>query len=544
MRQSYSFLYALLLSLITYGYAGDTLSEPSLATVIAKPPEIRSNLKIDIDTPTGLEAEDYYRPGVVAYGLLDDDKEDDYYTLDQYLVNTGGRGSYIKISELSKILRQEATEQELITSLRDLDAVVEKITSNGHKIQLVLSCMLPHRLAKYEGHEHSVLTGQNVENGEPIYACGPLKDDTLTFSSHQEWENLMQKVSGFFSKYGDNIAYVIGNEPNTYFAGTAAEYFDVFATTASGLRAGYPQAKIGGINIYHDETKMSRAKPRYHAPSYGLGNNTDSYYEFEAEILPRPILQLWLEFLHNKSFPINIVQVKKFEMSPVPADSGDWVRIRHDIDLWLKANPGAHYGQVSLIFADFPGWHTVCSEYEGQIESIWDSEYFSAWFVSSFIAMKSHAGNTTGIISDVQPLLSFLLEYGIDTYFGKSCEITDPEDPYYTIKQRPAGFGGAIGLITKSTKLPKPILHSLKLLTSLEGNLLEVQHLDQNIQAAAAYDDEENTLTLLLSHFIPSEINYHTVGPKGYKKGQLFFNDFGYELIKNFPPGLLSMLGD
>lgn len=482
----------------------------------------QSELKVDIKGAGSSVAEDLYRPGVVAYGLLDVDQKDDYYALKQFTNSTRSRGGYVKIDEISAVLRTLQSASELSSKLTELDKAVSLAISGGSKVQLILGCMVPNKLSKLEGFNHDVISGINQASGQPIYSCAPVKPVQL---AEDTWFSLMEETARYFSKYGDKVVFIIGNEPETYFAGNSAELFKLFELTALGLRSGNSKVKLGGLspsNYKLDE--LGHTSPSYNAA-------TDRF-SFSKEKLTEPLMLLWLKYLNQKNIAIDIIQSKKFTGNPSPAASAFWVQAHQEIESWLQANPKSYSEHVELVFSDFPGWHTVCSEdLAGNRESNWDSEYFASWYVSTYIAMKTYASENKGIINNIEPLLGFLIEYGIPAFFHTSCEAD---------KSKPAGFSGAMGLVTNKTKLPKPILHGLNFLTGLNGSTVKVDHDDPNIQAIAAYDTVNSQLTVLISHFVPSELNYNTAGYVGYAWGELFNNSYGFNLsfeqLRTMPP--------
>lgn len=466
-------------------------------------------------------AAESFRPGIVAYGLLESDSHSDYYGLDQFLGSTRGRGGYVKF-DVGDLFRKLETEADLAALLATLDVPIARAIDNGSRVELNIHCMLPNALSKFEGYNHDVLTGIDQPSAQPIYACGPLKDrpkgspvvdETVKAQVRATWQATMKALAEHLLPYGDKIVYLLGNEPDNYFAGDEQEFFELFEVSLRGLRSGNARARIGGVTTDYKMSKLTHI-----SPVFDVETNT---FSFSSKELARPFIQLWLEHLHQKQLAIDVIQVKSFGASPVPASSAFWIPLHQAIETWLGLNADAHAGEVELLISDFPGWHTVCAEQaDGQWESIWDSEYFSAWYASTYIAMKSYIAANKGVVQNIEPLLSFLIEFGIEAFFHTSCE---PDG------SRPAGFGGAIGLITEKTKLPKPILHSLSLLTALDGNLLVVDQPDPNLQVIASVDKEKKKVSVLLSYFIPSELNYHTAGFKGYEWGTLFKNAHGVE---------------
>jgi hypothetical protein len=473
--------------------------------------EQEGTLRINVGEAMSNQAQDLFRPGVVAYGLLLADKYKNYYGLKQFSSATQSRGGYVKIEEISSLIREMSSAADLPAKLLEVDEAVSLAISGGSKVELIIACSLPNFLSKLEGYNHDVISGENIPNGQPMFSCAPLKNATL---ARNTWTSIMKEVAKFFSKYGDDVVFIIGNEPETYFAGNSAELFEIFEITAKGLRAGNGSVKIGGLSpSRYDLDNLGHTEPVY-------DSGADSF-SFSKEVLGAPLLQLWLKDLNTKNLGIDIIQTKHFGANPAPASSGFWVKEHLEIETWLQANPNSYNSNVELIYSDFPGWHTVCAEDQfGNWESVWDSEYFSSWYVSTYLSMKQYATERTGIINNVEPLLSFLIEFGSDAYFHTSCE---PDE------SRPAGFRGAIGLITGKSKLPKPILHSLNLLTGLSGSIVKVKNDDTNIQAIAAYDKQNSQVSVLISHFVPSELSYNTAGWIGYDWGQLFNNHYGID---------------
>lgn len=471
-----------------------------------------SELKININNSTQIQADDLYRPGVVAYGLLESDRADGYYGLSQFTGATKSRGGYVKIDGLSSLLRSMSSTAELTQKLVEVDEAVSLAVAAGSKVELILACMLPNSLSKLEGFSHDVISGANNPSDQPIYSCSSIKND---LGARNIWFSIMEDTSQYFSKYGDNVVFIIGNEPETYFAGNASELFDLFELTANGLRSGNAMVKIGGLSPSHYKVNyLGHASPVY--------NSGSDSFSFSKENLSAPLLQLWLEFINARNIAIDIIQTKNFAGTPSPRSSGFWVDTYNSLESWLQANPKSYKNHVELVFSDYPGWHTVCAEdVAGQRESIWDSEYFSSWFLSTYISMKSFITTKDGIINNVEPLLGYLIEYGTSAFFHTSCEAD---------KSKPAGFGGAMGLVTSKTKLPKPILHGLRFLTSLTGSLINVEQSDPNLYVTAAYDANGDKVTILLSHFTPSELNYNTAGYVGYDWGGVFKNNYGYTL--------------
>jgi hypothetical protein len=479
------------------GQAGDSMSD---SLNVARP------LEIDV-SKTGIgNAATLFRPGVVGYGMLDRDRKDGYFVLDRYLQATGGRGGYVKIDELSSRLRRLDNTSNLSQQLRDVDEAIARVVKGGGRVQLNIYCMLPQALSTLQGYEHDVVTGKPGPSGAPIYACAPLKEGQET---RQKWHEIMRATAAHFKKYSDKIVYVIGNEPESYFAGDETQLFELFDVTATGLRAGDPNARLGGIIPSSTMlANLGHTQPTFDAKT--------SSFSFTKKTLSAPLVKLWLEHLDAKNIPIDVVQVKGFSANPVPVQSAFWVPVHQQVEKWLGENPRAHKGKVELVFSDFPGWHTVCAEdVTGKRESIWDSEYFAAWYTATYIGVKRYIARQSGIIDNIEPLLGYLIEYGTPAFFHTSCE---PD------QSRPAGFGGAMGLYTATSKLPKPILHSLSLLTSLDGKLLSIEQPDPNLQVIASVSGK--TVRLLVSHFVPSE--YNTAGFVGYDWGTLFsHNDYG-----------------
>ncbi|MES9940871.1 MAG: hypothetical protein ABW104_02630 [Candidatus Thiodiazotropha sp. 6PLUC2] len=498
------------------------------------------SIALDVGNATTESVEALFHPGVVGYGLLALDKSGNnfipaYFGLNEYLDATSDRGGYVVIDELSDRLRSMTAlgdDTELLSHLNEVNEAVSLIDLRNNRVQLLLGCALPDALSKWSGYNHNIRSGyNNDDSAQPLYACAPLRDD----AARATWQRLMQSTAEFFSAYGDKVVFIIGNEPETYFGGDFNELYDLFETTASGLRAGNPNVKIGGLTTSHyDQSILNKAYLTYHDDP-DLSNNIDeSYFTSEIQDLGLPLIEAWLQRLQQNSLPIDLIQTKNFNGNPSPATSGFWVDEISEIESWLQTNPQAHSGSVDMFYTDFPGWHTVCAEdNHGDRESIWDSEYFPAWYVSTYIAMKAYQLGHTGVINNVEPLLAFLIEYGYSTFFHTSCE---------TDQLRPAGFNGSISLNAGQTSIggqevktyiPKPILNSLHLLTGFNGSLIPLDSGDRNVHMVASYDSSNGETAILISYFLPSALNYHTAGFQGYEWGQLFKNNYGIAYDKD-----------
>lgn len=518
------FLISALLMMAGCGGSSETADEQT--------PDIR--LSLDLANATARQADELFNPGVVGYGLLALDKPGNplnapYFGLDQYLGATNSRSGYLVIDELSNLLNsmtQLADDSELNLHLAEVNDAVDHATQRGARVVLRLSCALPDALSKWSGYDHNILSGLAEDSEQPLYACAPLRDET----ARNTWRRLMETTARYFGdRYGDRVVFIIFDEPETYFGGSFEELYDLFETTADGLRSGNPTVKIGGLTTSsYNMEKLKKANLAYH-PDPDLTNSIDeSYFTSTAETLATPLIEAWLDRLDQRNLPIDIIQTKRFDGNPAPADSAFWVEEVAEIERWLQANPQAHSGPVEMFYTDFPGWHTVCAEdQQGDRESIWDSEYFPAWYASTYIAMKAYQQDHTGSIGNLEPLLAYLIEYGYPSYFHTSCERD---------LSRPAGFNGSISLnagLTSiggqevKTYIPKPILNVLHLLTGFDGDLIPLQSGDRNVHTVAAHDSGSQETSILLSYFLPSEVNYHTAGITGYQMGHLFRNDYG-----------------
>jgi hypothetical protein len=129
-------------------------------------------------------------------------------------------------------------------------------------------------------------------------------------------------------------------------------------------------------------------------------------------------------------------------------------------------------------------------------------------------------------IEQITPHLSFLVNWGVDTFFHSSCEADG---------SKPAGFGGSIGLNSLTVDIPKPIAHVLNILDALEGKVTRVSSSDNNLYAYSGYSsqnpEQPESVTLVVSHFVPTETQVNTFenaeGLPTYEFGHLWRNDYG-----------------
>jgi hypothetical protein len=510
-------------------------------------------ITLDVTDASSIEANTVIKPGVVAYGLgFGGDPNLD--TLEQYLDATSSSVGDVIISALGQQLRnlnKLTGDPDFDLELDDLlsgeiQDVIDAVNARqaGGRVQMKISCSLPDHLSLYPGVRHDAQSGLLHPTEHPISACGPIDPTTQGLDNgktpQEEWASIMEEVAARYQN--QNVYFVIGDEPENYFNGTFEQFLSFAKYTASGLRSGNPDIEIGiGIGDLQSE-EMRRTNPVFVPEDpWDPFDDPNGHYEMTIIKYEKPLIDQYLEYIQNNQLDkIDAIQYKQFNRSPFPASTAFWhsnaTYIDDLIDSLGPTNEATN-GPVKLMVTDYPNWHTTCSDDVEAIgewidgESIWDSEYMAAMYTSAYLGMAdfNHQNFESGSLINIEqitPHLSFLVNWGVDTFFHSSCEADG---------SKPAGFGGSIGLNSLTVDIPKPIAHVLNILDALEGKVTRVSSSDNNLYAYSGYSsqnpEQPESVTLVVSHFVPTETQVNTFenaeGLPTYEFGHLWRNDYG-----------------
>ena len=510
-------------------------------------------ITLDVRDASSIEANTVIRPGVVAYGL-GFGGDPNLVTLNQYLDATSSSVGDVIISALGQQLRQLSTltgDPDFDVELDDLlsgeiQDVIDAVNARqaGGRVQMKISCSLPDHLSLYPGVRHDAQSGLLRPTEHPISACGPIDPRTQTLANgkmpQEEWASIMEKVAARYQN--QNVYFVIADEPENYFNGTFEQFLSFAKYTASGLRSGNPDIEIG-IGIGDLQSKEMRRTNPVFVPedSEDPFDDPNGHYEMTTIKYEKPLIDQYLEYIQNNQLDkIDAIQYKQFNESPFPASTAFWHKNATYIDNLIDSlgpTNEATNGPVKLMVTDYPNWHTTCSDDIEAIgewidgESIWDSEYMAAMYISAYLGMAdfNHQNFESGSLINIElitPHLAFLVNWGVDIFFHSSCEADG---------SKPAGFGGSIGLNSLMVDIPKPIAHVLNILDALEGKVTRVSSSDNNLYAYSGYSsqnaEQPESVTLVVSHFVSTETQVNTYedaeGLPTYELGHLWSNDYG-----------------
>lgn len=515
-------------------------------------------LTIDLAETSAVDADSAVYLGTVAYGLGYFDgvgTSRNLRALEDYLDIAKSSAGDISISTIGVQLRQITEFTDSVEFQSELDEllggelqdIIEMVASRneGHRVQLKLFCGLPDHLSKYPGVLHDAQSGLLEPTEHPIAACAPIDSSASTLpngnTAAEEWASIMEALA---RHYRDQpVSYVIGSEPSNYFNGTFDEFLEFAKYTAEGLRNGDPSAEIAILDADDLRSRIMRRTNPIFVPE-GSGDPEGAAggrYDMTIEWYDAPLVQLYLEYIQNNNLePIDAIQYKQPGRSPFPSVGAFWHTDSAYIDGIIKnlgSTNRATKGPVSLIVSDYPHWHTVCRDdistdkaWNGG-ESIWDSEYLAAFYSATELGIgdfNRHLIETNAYpnVRDLKVQLGYLVNWGVDTFFARSCESDG---------SRPAGFGGAIALTSYRTDLLKPVTLAVSFLDALEGDFVPVQIEDANLFANAAYlaprNAQKETLTLVLSEFVPTESQVSTYlkddGEPRIELGHIWNNNYG-----------------
>jgi hypothetical protein len=225
---------------------------------------LAAQVDFDVSTATGIDAAQVLRPSVTAY-LIDD--YDRVGILDTFLADFDQRVGMVLYDALNEELHNLAPPPndttDLATRLQRVDENVAKIVAAGGTALLSFNCAMPDFLSSRQGMAHSVLTGELEPAAATVSACSPPRNEV---AARDAWVAVMQAVGTYFSKYGNQVVYMFGSEPENYFVGTADEMFDTYGLAITGVLTGHPTAKIAGITPVGMSDSMSKAVAVYSAP--------------------------------------------------------------------------------------------------------------------------------------------------------------------------------------------------------------------------------------------------------------------------------------
>ncbi len=484
--------------------AGDNQSPGDPAESLA------ARVVFDVSTATGPDAAQFMRPSVTAY-LIDD--YDQVGILDRFLADFDQRVGMVLYDVLDEELHNLAPPPnettDLATRLQRVDENVAKIVAAGGTVLLGFNCAMPDFLSSRQGMAHSVLSGELEPAAATVSACSPPRNED---AARDAWAAVMQAVGAYFSKYGNQVVYMFGSEPENYFAGTADEMFDTYGQAITGVLTGHPTAKIAAITPVEMADSMSKAVAVYSAPPADR-------YDYTSEQLTEPLLKKWIDYATGNGLPIDFLTFHTWNPSSHPQADAYFEEYAETIEGWLTS--AAYTGPpVVMLPTDFAGWENTClvDSSDGH-ESYYDSEYLSAMFVDHAVATQRYAHST---LNASGPLQGIHLVYGylMDMHSWASCM------PVL------AGLGGFPGMVT-TQGLPKPSYNALWLMSKLQGSIDFPSSDDALVNTVSAYETNgTERVSILLTRHIPSELHYvaEEGGYQGYSNGSLFRHSFGYDL--------------
>lgn len=464
-----------------------------------------ARVHFDVSSVTSLRADQLLRPSVTAY-LADDDPG---RALDLFLSDFDGRVGMVLYegieTQLHRLAAPPGTEADLPARLAASDEIVSKIVGAGGTALLTFKCAMPDFLSLRSGHAHDVLTGELVPAGATVSACSPPREDN---AAREGWTAVMEAVGAYFSKYGDQVVYLFGGEPENYFVGTAEEMFATYGLAIRGILAGHPGAKIAGITAVDGADEMSKAVATYHPPP-------EDRYEFTEEQVGAPLLQEWLAFASSQSIPVDFATFHIWNPSARPRAGAWFEESALELEQWLKAV--GYSGRTTLMPTDFAGWENSCLvDAQDTRESYYDSEYLAAMFVDHAIASLRYG---------YEGRASFERVDGVNLVYGYLLEMR----AYAPCIPVVGELGGYPGMVTKFG-VPKPSYNGLHLMTRVDGNIGFPSSDDSVVAAVGAYQDGPERVSILLTRHIPSELHFVSKGGgyAGYSLGSLFQHAYGF----------------
>ena len=468
-----------------------------------------ATIRFDVSQTSTVAAAELIRPSITADGINDFDT---YDTLGSFLNQNDTRVGMVLYDGIDSLLTQfksPPTSGQLTAALDDLDnRFITPIIASGGTVILNFFCSMPRFLSKLEGFEHDVLSGEDKPSRFPIYSCAPPKQTQV---AHQDYATLVEQVSAYFyARHGDSVVYLFGEEPGNYYAGTWAEFAAHYSAFATGILAGAPNARLGGITPVYGADKFSKA----------IQTLQSGKFEYTAEILDAPLLEKWITLSTQESLPIDFVSFHLWNTNPRHYATSAWAKVRTEIEGWLTSS--GYSGPKPIILAtDVPEWANVCLvDPDDSMESYWDSTYAAAFFTASTIATTlanlALRSSTNTAAKDTEIVFGYLIQVG--SY--SSCI---PEE---------AGFNGQQGIVNQAG-IPKPSWNALHFSSYLRGYLGTPVSEDTSLQVLGAWDESAGaeSVTLLVSRYVPSELEYVAPGGgfPGYRLGAVFRNNYGYD---------------
>ena len=482
-----------------------------------------AQVDFDVSTASGPDAAQVLRPSVTAY-LIDDFGQAGI--LDRFLADFDQRLGMVLYDVLDEELHNLAAPPndttDLAARLQRVDEDVAKIVAAGGTVLLAFNCAMPDYLSARQGMAHSVLSGELEPAAATVSACSPPRAEV---AARDAWLAVMQAVGAYFSKYGDQVVYMFGSEPENYFVGTVAEMFDTYGLAITGVLTGHPGAKIAAITPVEMADAMTKAVAVYSAPP-------DDRYNYVPQPLTEPLLKQWIDYASGNGLPIDFLTFHIWNPSAHPQAGAYFEEYAETIEGWLTA--AGHSGPpVVMLPTDFAGWENTCLvDSAGELESYYDSEYLSAMFVDHAIATQRYAHSAL----DATQLLQ-----GIHLVYGYLMDL----NTYTSCMPVIAGLGGFPGMVT-TQGLPKPAYNALWLMSNLQGSISFPASDDALVNVVGAYENTgTERVSILLTRHIPSELHYVAEGGgiAGYSNGSLFQHSFGFELgpLVNETPSALML---
>ena len=478
------------------------------ATDPGDPTDTWATISFDVSQSSTVAAAELIRPSITADGIND---YDTFNTLGAFLDQNDKRVGmvlYDGIDRLFTLLQSPPTPGQVTTALAEIDdRFIAPIVASGGTVILNFVCNMPQYLSKLEGFEQDIFSGEDEPTQFPIYSCAPPKQTEV---AHQDYAALMEQVSAYFyARHGDSVVYLFGEEPDNYYAGTWAELADHYLAFATGVLAGAPNARLGGITPVYGEDKLTKA----------IQTLQGGKFEYTAEILDAPLLEKWITLSAQESLPIDFVSFHLWNPNPRYYATSAWVQVRTEIEGWLTAS-GYSGPKPSILATDVPEWANVCIvDPDDSMESYWDSTYASAFITASTIAttlanLELRSSMNTAA-KDTEIVFGYLLQIG----------------EYSSCIPEEGGFNGAQGIVNQ-IGIPKPSWNALHLSSFLRGYLGAPESEDTSLQVLGAWDESAGaeSVTLLVSRYVPSELEYVAPGGgfPGYRFGAVFHNDYGY----------------
>ncbi|MEZ4339971.1 MAG: hypothetical protein R3B82_25395, partial [Sandaracinaceae bacterium] len=405
-------------------------------------------------------AEEVLRTDVTGYG--DIQSPDEFGRRLRAITERQRTGEILlQINPLLRRLTQEPSGDyatQLGTLLADVLALAQEIVDTGGTVRFQLTCATPIWLSDTP-FPHDTTTGANRASDQPVYACSPPNDAA-------EWTRIVRAVAELFTPMADRVAFTVGGEPETYFAGDRDQLFAWYRSTVEGVRASTRGAemRVGGITVaFHRTSDLRKTQPV----------ETGGAVTFTEVDYGEPLTQSWIRYCGENGLPIDLVTIHQFAGSPTPSVGTFWSHARRDITAWLEES-GFDPATVELGIEDWPNWVPYPSN---------DTEYFAAHMIAGVLSMLdlSLRGGM-----QVRPLQAFLYDYGFR-----------PEGRFL------AGFTGVPGM-TNEQWIIEPVYNADSLMAEVRGVVTPVRSDDPFVHAVAAQDGE--TWTLLVSNFIPLEL--------------------------------------